>query len=130
MTQIYDGALEPSGISANQFDLLAHLNFVFISGEKAIAIGALAQRIVMHPTTVNRDLKALISRKLVAECGMAEDRRVRGVCVTAKGRKALAHAIPYWRRAQRQIETALGGEAAERLNAILDEAYAKVQGPG
>jgi len=128
MTQIYDGALEPSGITTTQFDLLAHLNHVFISGEKSISIGALAERIAMHPTTVNRDLKALIHRKFVAERGAAEDRRVRGVYLTANGRKALARAIPYWRRAQKQFEAALGSEDAERFNTVLDVAYDKVSG--
>ncbi len=81
----------------------------------------------MHPTTVNRDLKGLIGRKLVAESGIEADKRVRGVRITTKGRQALARAIPFWRQAQKRIEKALGAEEAGRFNTMLDMAYAKVQ---
>lgn len=120
ITQLYDHALEPTGITPNQFDLLAHLNHAFISGERGIAIGVLAERIVMHPTTVNRDLAPLSAKGLIADTKSESDGRVRVVRITTKGRKALAMAIPFWRKAQKRIVAALGKQEAKRLNNLLD----------
>lgn len=125
LTQLYDHALKPVGITPNQFDLLAHLNRVLISGEDGIAIGLLAERIVMHPTTVNRDLAPLLARRLIANARVS-DGRVRAVCITAKGRRALAKAIPFWRMAQKRVAAVLGRQGAEELNALLDQTSERI----
>jgi len=126
LTQIYDRALEPAGLTVNQFGLLAKLYGAALFGKKSLSIGALADLLGMHPTTLNRDLKPLAAQDLVAEAAHPADRRVRAVAITGKGRAKLRRAATFWRQAQRQIDAALGAEAMAALNELLDLTSAKL----
>jgi DNA-binding MarR family transcriptional regulator len=128
LTQAYDQALAPTGLTVNQFGVLAKLYGATRGGRTGIPIGALAERLGMHPTTLNRDLKPLKARKLVADALDASDRRVRALIVTGKGRAKLRQAIPYWRGAQKGLEGKLGRDLASALNDSLDRAAARLQG--
>jgi DNA-binding MarR family transcriptional regulator len=123
LTRIYDQALEPAGLTVNQFGLLANL---YGAGSAGLSMGALADRLGMDPTTLNRDLKPLWGDGLVRDAADPGDRRVRLVLVTAKGRARLAKAVPHWRRAQRETEARLGREPTQDLNALLELATAKL----
>jgi len=120
LTQSYDLALEPVGLTVNQFGLLAKLYGATQGGLAGLPIGVLADRVGMHPTTLNRDLKPLMVQNLVADAAAPGDRRVRAVTITPKGRTRLRKAIPFWRQAQNRLEGALGGEAARALNDLLE----------
>jgi len=117
LTRLYDHALEPAGLTVNQFGLLANLHG---AGGAGLSIGALAERLGMDPTTLNRDLKPLRADGLVRDAADPLDRRVRLVLVTAKGRARLAKAVPHWRRVQQETEAKLGRERTQNLNALLD----------
>ena len=127
LTQTYDRALESVGLTVNQFGVLAKLYGATRGGRKGVPIGALAERLGMHPTTLNRDLKPLMAQKLIADTVDASDRRVRALIVTGKGREKLRRAIPFWRGAQKRLEAALGRNVARALNDILDLAATKLQ---
>lgn len=129
LTQIYDRALEPVGLTANQFDLLTNLFGASLTEQECLPIGALAARMGMHATTLTRDLKPLIARGLVADTNDPRDGRVRAVLITREGRYKLRKAVPAWRRAQKQVESALGAEAALALNNLLDLAATKIAPP-
>lgn len=126
MTQIYDGALEPVGITVNQFGLLAKLHGSSLTGHAWLSIGTLADLVGMHPTTLNRDLKPLKAQGLVADVTETADRRVRAVLITGRGRAKLRKAVPFWRRAQAQVQKRLGAKAARTLNGLLDLASANL----
>jgi len=127
LTQIYDRALQPAGLTVNQFGLLAKLLGATLSGHRSLPIGALAARLGMHPTTLNRDLKPLLTQKLVAVTADPGDRRVRAVRLTGKGRAKLVKAVPFWRRAQQRVEEALGADSLRALNTLLDVASEKLE---
>jgi DNA-binding MarR family transcriptional regulator len=127
LTQLYDQALAPAGLTVNQFGLLAKLYGATRGGSGGLAIGALAERLGMHPTTLNRDLKPLKAQGLVADARAASDRRVRPVTITGKGSARLRKAIPLWRSAQWQLEQALGAEATRVLNSLTELAMAKLR---
>ena len=80
----------------------------------------------MDPTTLNRNLKPLEAKALVGNAADPADRRVRTVLITEKGQAKLQKAVPFWRRAQAQVEEALGAEAALALNGLLDLSSAKL----
>jgi DNA-binding MarR family transcriptional regulator len=126
LTQAYDRALAGAGLTVNQFGLLARLFGATQGGRTSIAIGAFAERLGMHPTTLNRDLKLLKAQELIADAADANDRRVRAVTITRKGRAKLRKAVPFWRRAQRRMEDALGVEGIRGLNAALDRVTGKL----
>src|ERR1041385_7542477 len=75
LTQAYDQALEPAALTVNQFGLLAKLHGASQGGRAGVRIGALAARLGMHPTTLNRDLKPLRAQGLVSDSTDASDRR-------------------------------------------------------
>ena len=111
VTQFYDEILKPAGLRATQFALLSALLQV-----DQIAITELAERLVMDRTTLTRNLEPLEQKKLI-DIYPGEDRRIRLVNLTERGRQALAKATPLWQQAQSQVTQALG---EDRSNSLLD----------
>jgi len=125
VTQIYDRLLEPAGLTVNQFGLLARLYGASLRRE-VLAIGVLAERVGMDPTTLNRSLKPLEAENLIANVADPADRRVRAVRITDKGIAKLRGAVPFWRRAQVQIDDAIGIDTSVALNGLLELCSAKL----
>jgi DNA-binding MarR family transcriptional regulator len=125
ITHIYDQLLEPAGLTINQFGLLGRLYGASQRGE-LLAIGILAERVGMDPTTLNRSLKPLEKAGLIANTGDRDDRRVRAVTITEAGKDKLRAAMPYWRQAQTQIDISLGLDATVALNGLLELSYQKL----
>ena len=121
VTQMYDQALKPTGLRTTQFSLLAVTDRV---GPRGMA--ELAEHLVMDRTTLTRNLKPLLDRGLL-ERVEGEDRRRRAVAITAKGRAALAQALPYWREVQGQMADSLGRSRWWRLLGDLRDTAALAQ---
>jgi DNA-binding MarR family transcriptional regulator len=115
VSQIYDHHLQPHGLTITQFGLLANL-----SGLGGISIGALAEKLIMDPTTLTRNLRPLERQGLVADLADPRDRRSRLLHLTDTGRAALIAAKPAWVEAQRHIEDAIGPPDIPALHAALD----------
>jgi DNA-binding MarR family transcriptional regulator len=115
MTQIYDQHLEPFGLTVTQFSLLGH-----ICSFDGIGIGALAEKLITDPTTLTRNLRPLERRNFLVLAHDPDDRRLRCLHLTNKGREAYVTAKPAWAKAQKEIEQMLGERAAIALNASLD----------
>ena len=115
VSQIYDRSLEVAGITVTQYGLLGQL-----ARYDGIGIGALAEKLIMDPTTLTRNLRPLERQGFVTMKADARDKRSRCLHLTASGRAAFEAAKPGWVRAQRRIEAALGGAEASALNAALD----------
>jgi DNA-binding MarR family transcriptional regulator len=115
ISQIYDQHLEAAGLTVTQYSLLAQLN-----GLDGIGIGAFAERLVMDPTTLTRNLRPLQRRGLMVFAPDPDDRRSRTLHLTAKGRAALERGRPLWAEAQRQIEHAFGHADTAQLHAALE----------
>ncbi len=112
VTQAYDMALQPTGLRVTQFDLLATLAKL---GDMPLT--KLAEALVMDRTTLTRNLKPLVARKLI-RVGTGDDQRVRQIGITPAGRTAFQDAIPYWRGAQQQLVKQLG---KRRWAGLLDD---------
>ncbi len=130
ITQIYDRALEPAGITVNQFGLLTHLHGARLAGANGFSIGALGERLGTDPTTLNRTLKPLQERGWVKDAVDPADGRMRIIGITDKGRRELLKALPLWRKAQAQLEKALGATTMLALNELLDLSAARLAPPG
>jgi DNA-binding MarR family transcriptional regulator len=126
LTQIYDAALEPVHLTANQFGVLSFLYGSTLGGRDHVSIGALAERVGKHPTTLNRDLKPLEFLGLVASIVNPADRRVRAIQITSKGRTHLRKAATFWRHAQSRVRQELGLRAMVALNDMLENAAKKL----
>jgi DNA-binding MarR family transcriptional regulator len=114
LTQRYDDFLAPTGLRLTQFSLLAHL----VHGGPA-TMSALAERLEMDRTTLTRNLKPLADARLIAtEAG--RDARERVVSLSEAGRTTWRAAREQWRRAQNDVNEALGAEQVAALHAVLD----------
>lgn len=121
VTQIYDHSLEEAGMTVTQYSLLSHLERL-----DGVTIGALAERMIMDPTTLTRNLRPLERKGFVASRPDREDKRSRCLHLTPAGLRAHEAARPAWARAQRQVERALGELETPALNAALDRVLEKL----
>jgi DNA-binding MarR family transcriptional regulator len=114
VTQIYDGHIETAGISVAQFGLLAPLN-----ARGSLSMGIFAERAVMDPTTLTRNLAPLQRDGYVKIAPDPDDRRRRIVSITPKGRRVFQDALPAWRAAQDELASLLGDSGIGQLNGAL-----------
>jgi DNA-binding MarR family transcriptional regulator len=103
VTQMYDRALEPVGLTTAQFSALS-----FINRTPDVSVGDVAARLVMDPTTATRLLRPLMRDKLIELASSKEDKRRRAIRLTPKGRKTYENALPLWRAAQNSLGETLG----------------------
>ena len=115
VSQIYDQHLARFGLTVTQYGVLGH-----VASFDGISIGALAEKLIMDPTTLTRNLQPLQRQSLLVVKPDRRDRRVRRLHVTPSGREAFARARPGWALAQRHIEQVLGEFDSPALNAALD----------
>jgi DNA-binding MarR family transcriptional regulator len=112
ITQVYEAALEPSGLKATQISVL-----VALALRERTPMSRLAQGLVMDRTTLTRNLQPLKKKGWIA-IERGPDRRERYVALTRAGRTALDRALPLWHEAQTQVAGAFG---TSRLAALVGE---------
>lgn len=117
VTQTYDAALQPTGLKATQFSLLATIER---TGE--LPLSRLADVLVMERTTLTRNLRPL-ERSGYVEIEPDTDRRVRRIRLTAAGAEVLAQAQPYWQRVQAKVVESLG---PQRWSGMVEDLRATV----
>lgn len=115
VTQIFDQHLAPYGLTVNQYSLLGHLRAL-----PGVAINGLADTMVMDPTSLTRALRPLQRLGLVSAEADAKDRRTRRLHLTPDGDRVFKAAGAGWRKAQTQIEQAVGSDGPPAINAALD----------
>jgi DNA-binding MarR family transcriptional regulator len=116
VTQLYDQALAPSGLTVTQYSLLAHA----LRNDAAPTLSELAQQLFTDRTTLTRNLKPLADAGLV-KVGDGADARSKAVLVTAKGRGALRAARPLWQEAQARLRARAGDRRLAALHGLIDE---------
>jgi DNA-binding MarR family transcriptional regulator len=127
VTQFYDRALEPTGLTVNQFGLLGYLHGASGAPARASSIGSIAEWLGMDPTTLNRNLQPLLTKGMVKNATDPADGRVRIVRITEKGLRTLREALPRWRSAQAEIEKTVGARSIAELNGLLDLSAEKLR---
>ena len=113
VTQVYDDALRPVGLRSTQLSLL-----LVVRSFRALPVSLLARLTATDRTTISRNLQPLEDEGLI-RVRAGQDRRVREVSITSKGRRALAKALPLWEKAQQRMREELGPERLQRLYADL-----------
>ena len=120
VSQIYDRALEPCGLTVTQYGLLGHIGVL-----DGVGLGALAAKLVMDPTTLTRNLKVMLRQGWIAEAPDDIDQRGAPLKITAQGRKLLESIGPAWQRAQARAKRLLGADGVELLFAVRERVRAK-----
>lgn len=105
--QIYEGALEGSGLRGGQLPV-----FIALALSGSATIGQLGAILVMDRTTLTRNLKPL-ERKGLVSIRPGEDRRTRMVSLTSKGYRSLLKALPLWKKNHDNIVGRLGRKKVE-----------------
>ena len=80
VSQIYDRSLEAAGMTVTQYGLLGQL-----ARFDGIGIGALAEKLIMDPTTLTRNLRPLERQGFVSMKADRRDKRSRCLHLTASG---------------------------------------------
>lgn len=113
LTDYYNQAIEPCGLTISQFSLLWSLDFLGTSN-----ITALAERVGLERSTLVRNLKPLTGKGYIEDLAGAGERD-RQLRVTPKGKMALEIGIPLWKEAQREIKTVIGIDNMDMFREIL-----------
>ena len=124
ITQFYDARLAPAGLRVTQYSLLAHL-----SRDGPMTMSVLADAMEMDRTTLTRNLQPLADEGLV-KLAPGDDARRRVVSSTEAGRQAWLAAREHWRRAQDEVNRALGVEQVAALHALLDGSLTRLKESG
>ncbi len=117
VTQRYEAALQPTGLKATQFTVLATL-----TKRGDLPLTQLADALVLDRTTLTRNLKPLAGQGLIT-IENERDQRVRRIKLTAKGSKAFKAALPHWEKVQSKIVAGLGHK---RWSGFLDDLAATI----
>jgi len=115
VTRLYDEALTPVGLGANQYTILSTL-----AGVGPSPIHEVAARLVMDRSTLGHLLGPLEERRLVRVERSTLDGRTRIVTMTPEGRAAVEKGRALWEEAQSRFERVLGTSASRRLRILLD----------
>lgn len=112
LTRMYRSALEPSGLTAMQFAILAAIARNPSAGRVEIA-----DLLDMDTSTLSRGMAPLMRDGLVATQG--GKLRSGHLELTENGRTAFEAAVPLWQQAQQAVHKALGGAQTRELHDLL-----------
>ncbi len=115
VTHLYDKFLEPSGLKATQYALLAN-----IKRAGSITMVELSKVCRLERTTLIRNIKLLEDREFVNSIN-EQHSKAYTITLTTKGLKFLEDAYPYWKEAQIAISKLLSDEEINMLDSILQK---------
>src|SRR5579859_7988570 len=116
LTQRYDDALRPLGLTITQFTILQALS---LAGEPTQ--GELGEILAMDSTTLTRTLAIMDRHGWIAK-KYGADRRERRLRLTRAGESEFSRAVPYWRSAQETLRKRLGKERWDELTKLINDA--------
>jgi DNA-binding MarR family transcriptional regulator len=116
LTQLYDTALESSGLRSTQLTILVELAG---RAQQPPTMAELATALVMDRSALGHNLRPLERDGLVVLREGDADRRLRHVVLTSKGKHKCQEALRCWRSAQDRFEQVFGRAQAAALRATL-----------
>jgi DNA-binding MarR family transcriptional regulator len=116
LTQFYDTALAPTGLTVTQYSLLTELAG---RGTLVPTVTELADAMVMDRSGLGRTLGPLERDGLITLAVDGEDGRARNVVLTAKGKARQRQATIFWARAQERFSDIFGTRQAAALRSTL-----------
>jgi DNA-binding MarR family transcriptional regulator len=124
ISQLYEIAMEPSGLKITQRAILAQINRT-----EPVRVGDLAEALVIDAGALAHNLKPLERDGLVAINIDPADRRNRKVSLTKAGLSRLTGSDAQWEKAQQSFEKALGPKQCRVLlnamNILISDEFSK-----
>lgn len=118
LTQMFDEALQPTGLRSTQLVIL-----LVLARDGEVGMASLSRELVLSPSTLSRNLRPLLREGLLRIVG-GSNGRGKQVSLTPEGHEAVQRAAPYWQAVQerfiRQIGSQPWQEMAGRLNDLVD----------
>jgi DNA-binding MarR family transcriptional regulator len=124
ITQRYDEALRPLGLTITQFTILQALS---IAGE--VTQGTLGEILAMDSTTLTRTLGVMNRQGWIAKV-YGTDRRERRLRLTRAGEAEFNRAVPRWKKSQETLRVQLGKERWDDLARLMNELTSAVAEQG
>jgi len=115
LTQHYDEALRPLGLTPTQFTILQALS---LTG--TVHQGKLGEILAMDSTTLTRTLD-IMARHGWVEKLQGSDRRERQLRLIRPGHAQLNRALPVWQKVQARLQRKLGGEPWQALMTLTNK---------
>ena len=112
MTNIYETALRPLGLRVSQLSIL-----VIIGTHEPITPGEIGQILHIEKSTMSRNVERMRAKGWIKTEG-SDDGRAQLLRLTARGRKLVERALPYWEEAQQQARKRLGAAKAKAIHSI------------
>jgi DNA-binding MarR family transcriptional regulator len=116
VTQLYDDALRPAGLTVTQYALMTE---ILRRGSNAPTVTELADATVMDRSGLGHTLRPLERDGYVALVQHKEDGRQRGVVLTKSGRAMHRKATPLWQNAQQRVVEVVGRDERAELQMKL-----------
>ena len=118
VTQVFDSALEPTGLRSTQAAILQ-----MIVATDSNSVADLARELAMDPSTLTRNLQPLVREGLV-ELVNAPRGRAKLARLTPEGRAKLDQVLVHWKQAQAEFVKRFGSKRWNQLrgelNAVTD----------
>ena len=121
VTQVYDDALTPLGLSSGQFMLLLAVRML---GETSLL--RLADTVWTDRSVLSRTVRPLEDRGLLRIIP-GTDRRTRKITLTPAGQRALKDGYARWQGAQARMTELLGAKQLGQLLGTLDQSMRTIQ---
>ena len=121
LDQHYDAELAKAGLKTTQYSLLSHVLKL-----EPVSPGALAQAMKMQPSTLTRNLDALVRAGWVV-LGAGRDARSRSASCTAAGRDKRAQAQRHWRVAQASLAAVVGLDHLAHLHQVMGHCLERLE---
>jgi Transcriptional regulators len=102
VTDYYDLALKPAGVSVNQYSLLENISRI-----EGCSTGELAKQVRLEKSTLVRTLQPLLRDGFITDKSLGKNRR-RNLYLTPSGKEVLKMAFPLWAKVQDEIVEKLG----------------------
>lgn len=114
--QLYDDAIEPSGLKGTQFSLMSQ---IALAGRDGVPLKPLAEALVMDLSALGHTLKPLTRDGLVELIADKRDGRVRRARLTTAGARKQEEALMLWRDAQARFDAVFGAERSSDMRDLL-----------
>lgn len=115
ISQIYDEALQACGLKTTQRTILRHVDQL-----QSPTMTLLAEVLVLDKTALSHNIKPLIRDGYLALTPAEEDKRLKRVTLTEKGRAKLEESHLIWTELQKRFENALTPEQHQALLSLLE----------
>jgi DNA-binding MarR family transcriptional regulator len=116
LSQLYDAALAPAGLTITQYGLLTE---VLRRGDEVPTVTELAAAMVMERTGLGHTLNPLERDGYIAMVVNPKDARSRHVVLTVRGKTLQAKAAKLWLQAQKKFGDVIGSSEAKKLQETL-----------